>query len=110
MIDSLPAVVASIHDDTEAIIGDSKVGGKFWHHVNENVRGKFFVFCLEVRDALNMFLRDNQNVYWSFGRQILERDNAIVLVNFLRGDFARRNLAKIQSDILKPPFGRELGK
>lgn len=90
----LPAVFAGVDCEAEARVGNPEVFGEFGHHVNKNVRGKFFIFLLEVRDALNVFFRNNQNVDRSLGRQVFERDNAVVLVDFLRGDFARRNFAE----------------
>ena len=94
MRNALTAVLARIHDETKTRFGNSEFFSEFRHHVNENVRGKFLIFRLEVRDTLNMFLRDNQNVHGSFGRQVFERDNAVVLVNRLRRNLARRNFAK----------------
>ena len=62
MVNGLTAVIARVQDDSEAAVSDFEFSGEFGHHVNKNVRGKFFVFRLKVRDALNVFLRDNQHV------------------------------------------------
>ena len=62
MRNGLPAVFAGINRETKARFGDSELFGEFRYHVNKNVRGEFLIFRLKVRDALNMFLRDNQNV------------------------------------------------
>ena len=94
----MSAVFAGVNSEAEARVGNSEVGGELWYHVNENVRGKLLVLGLEMCNALNVFLRNNQYVNRSFRRQVFERDNTVVLVNFLRGNFSAI-LQKIQSDI-----------
>ena len=94
MIDSLSAVRAGIHHGAKTAVRNSQFSGKFRHDVNKNVRGKVFVSRREVRDALNVFFRDNQHVHECLRVQILERDNKIIFKDFLRGNFARRNFAE----------------
>ena len=68
MRNSLPAVFAGVHDKAKTILGNAKFFSELGHHVNENMRGKFLILRLEVRNALNVFLRDNQDMHGSFGR------------------------------------------
>ena len=89
MMNGLPAVVTGVYDNAEALICYTELRGEFRHHINENMRGEFLIFRLKLRDALNMFFRDNQHVDGGFGRQILEGNDALIFVNELGRDLKK---------------------
>ena len=69
VIDGLSAVVARVDNEPKAAV-KFEFFGEFGHHVNENVRGKIFVFGLELRDVGDVFLRDNQHVLRSLRTKV----------------------------------------
>ena len=93
---SLAAVLAHVGHNAPSL---HKVQflGEFCRH-RKDMRHNRAVFFCNVRCRLDVLLRDQQNMYRRLGIQVVERQDAVVLIGFFARDLAAAILQKTQSN------------
>ena len=94
MPDGLPAFLARIDDDAEALFRKAKLLRELRHDIDMDMRDERPVFLRQAEQTLDMLLRNDEYMHGRLRLEILEGDDGIVLINRRRGNLLRRDAAK----------------
>ena len=93
VVDGLATLIVAIEDVAEAgvnypLVVCDCIGAQ------EEAAEEFCVFFGCVRDALDMFARYDEDVCWCGGINVMKGEEVVILIYFLRGNPAARDLAE----------------
>jgi hypothetical protein len=93
VIDTLPRSGATIDDHAEAILRYRLIPGQLGGY-KENVTEKFFISLLDIQKGRYVFARDDQDMDWGLGVDILKGDDRTVPIDDISLDITFDNAAK----------------
>ena len=94
MLHALPAFLACVGHDAEALLGNAQLPGKLRYHLYQYMARQLAVLSGQLQEAANVLFRDDQHMLGSLRLQITESNYLIILIDDIRRNLFLSYLAK----------------
>ena len=105
MLHGLTAFLARVRHDAEALLGNAELLGKLRDDIDVDVLVERLGIFLECQQALDVLLRNHENVLRCLRLQVTERHDHVIFIDQFGRDLLLCNLAKDTiCHLHSPPF------